>query len=87
MEKRRLRGDMIEVYKIMHVVENAHRETFFSLSQNTRTWGHPIKLTGGRSRTNKRKDFFTQRIVKFIYLFITFLYRPIAEAPWAVHKN
>ena len=26
-------------------------------------------------------------IYLFIYLFITFLYRPIAEAPWAVHKN
>ena len=22
-----------------------------------------------------------------IYLFIAFLYRPIAEAPWEVHKN
>ena len=60
--KRRLRGDMIEGYKIMPGVE---RETFFSLSQNTRTqWGHPMKLVGGRSRTNKRKDVFTQHVVK-----------------------
>ena len=64
LEKRRLRGDMIEVYKIMPGVENVDRETFFSLSQNTRTRGHPMKLIGGRSRTNKRKYFFTQRIVK-----------------------
>ena len=41
-EKRGLRGDMIEVCKIMHGVENVERETFFSLSQNTRTQrGHP----------------------------------------------
>ena len=33
LEKRRLRGDMIEVYKIMHGVENVDRETFFSLSK------------------------------------------------------
>ena len=55
---------MIEVYKIMHGVENVDKETFFSLSQNTRTRGHPMKLIGGRSRKNKRKDFFTQRIGK-----------------------
>ena len=48
----------------MVTVEHVDRETFFSLSQNTRTWGHPMNLIGGRSRTNKRKDFFTQRIVK-----------------------
>ena len=55
---------MIEVYKIMHGMENVDKETFFSLYQNTRTRGHPMKLIGGTSRTNKRKDFFTQRRVK-----------------------
>ena len=65
LEKRQVKGDMIEVYKIMHGVENVDRETFFSLSQNTRTQGgHPMKLIGGRSRTNKGKQFFTQHIVK-----------------------
>ena len=57
-------GDMIQVYKIMHGVENVDRETFFSLWQNTRTQGHPMKLIGGRLRINKRKDVFTQCIVK-----------------------
>ena len=55
---------MIEVYKVMHGLENVDRETFFSLSQNTRTRGHPMKLIGGRSRTNKGRYFFTQHIVK-----------------------
>ena len=55
---------MIEVYKITHGVENVDRETPFSLSQNTGTRGHPMKLVGGRSRTNKRKYFFTQHLVK-----------------------
>ena len=48
----------------MHCMENVDRETFFSLSQTTRTWGHPMKLIGGRSNTTKRTYFFTQRIVK-----------------------
>ena len=60
---RMLRGDMRGVQN-MHAVGNEDRETFFSLSRNTRTWGHPMMLIGGRSRTNKRMDFFTQRIVK-----------------------
>ena len=63
-EKRRLVEDRIEGYKIMHGVENVDRETFFSLSHNTRTWGHPMNLIGGRFRTDKRKEFFTQHIVK-----------------------
>ena len=52
------------MYKIMHGVVNVDREAFFSLSQNNRTQDHPIKLIGGRFRTNKRKYFFTQHIVK-----------------------
>ena len=56
---------MIEVYKIMPGVENVDRETFFSLFQNTRTQrGHPMKLIGGKFRTNRRENFFTQCIVK-----------------------
>ena len=48
----------------VHGVGNVDRETFFTLSHNTRTRGHPMKLIGGRFRTDKRKDFFTQHIVK-----------------------
>ena len=55
LEKRRLRGGMIEVYKIMHGVENVDRETFFSFSHNTRTRGHPMKLIGGKLRTDKSR--------------------------------
>ena len=41
---------------VVHGVENVDRETFFSLSQNTRTWwGHPMKLIGGRFRTDGPK--------------------------------
>ena len=60
---------MIEMYKVMHGMDKRiDRETFFSLSQNTRTQGHPMKLAVGRFRTNKRKHFFIQRIVKIMEL-------------------
>ena len=59
LDKRRLRGDMIEMYKIMHGVENVDRETFFSLSHSNRTQSYPMKLIGGSFMTDKRKYFFT----------------------------
>uniref|UniRef100_K7EXW6 Reverse transcriptase domain-containing protein n=1 Tax=Pelodiscus sinensis TaxID=13735 RepID=K7EXW6_PELSI len=62
LEKRRLRGDMIEVYKIMSGVERADKEKLFISSHNRRTRGHQMKLMGSRFKTNKRK-FFTQRVV------------------------
>lgn len=43
---------MTGVYKIM---EKLDREMFFSFSHITRTRGHPLKLNGGRFRTDKRK--------------------------------
>lgn len=53
------KGDMTEVYPIMHSIERMDTKNFFSLSQNTRTQGHPVKLTGSRFRMDKRKYFFT----------------------------
>ena len=63
LEKRRLRGDMIEVYKIMHGLEKVEKDVFFSLSHNTRTRGHSMKLLSSRVRTDRRKYYFTQRVI------------------------
>lgn len=62
---RRLRGDMIEVYKILNVYDS---EVVPCLPLNTeeRTRGHSQKLfkqPPGRKKLNLRKQSFTQRVV------------------------
>ena len=64
LDKRRLRGDLIEMYKLLSGKENVDYSQFFQLapsSYNLR--GHSQKLFVQRSRLNCRKFFFSQRSV------------------------
>ena len=47
----------------MQGMDKVDRVKLFSLSYNTRTRGHPLKWSVGRVRIDKRKYFFTQRVV------------------------
>ena len=62
LEMRRLRSDLIEVYKIMHNLEGLEREDFFPLRSAGRR-GHRYTITKQYSRLNSRKYFFSQRVV------------------------
>jgi hypothetical protein len=62
LECRRLRGDLIEVFKIMKGMEDISWETFF-IKRSDRTRGHSEKLFKERSRLDARKYFFSQRVV------------------------
>ena len=42
LETRRLRGDQIEVFKILNGYENIDRNIFFSLKKDSRTRGHEV---------------------------------------------
>ena len=44
LETRRLRGDQIEVFRILNGYENIDRNVFFSLKKDSRTRGHEVKL-------------------------------------------
>ena len=62
LEKRRLRGDLIEMFKIYKGFSKwDHSVSFAKCSRDMR--GHQKKLVKRFSRTDLRKNFYTQRIV------------------------
>ena len=66
LEDRRMRGDMIEVFKILHGLEDVERSTWFKMtmegaSYNTRKTGHPLNITKPRCNLDLRKKNFSVR--------------------------
>ena len=67
LKERRLRGDMIEVFKIMHGYENVRRKDFFKLSREQNRYGlrgHRFNIATPDTKTKSRKWFFDIRIIK-----------------------
>lgn len=63
LELRRLRGDLIQVYKIVHGFDNLSFSDFFKFANSNITRGHCLKLQKVQSRINIRRYFFSQRVV------------------------
>ena len=66
LEERRIRGDLIEVYKLIHGIENIEVRQFFNIVRegpSTQTRGHPLKLEVPYCRTERRKNFFSIRVI------------------------
>ena len=63
LETRRLRGDHIEVFKILKGHENIDRNIFFKTKTGKRTRGHDFMLVKGQSRLDVRKYSFSRRTV------------------------
>ncbi|XP_072023445.1 uncharacterized protein [Amphiura filiformis] len=65
LEVRRLRGDLIEVFKILNGLEDIRPEELFTKLHNTDTRGHNFKLFKKQLHKglNLRKFFFSQRVV------------------------
>ena len=60
---RRLRGDMIEVYKLLYGMENIDYRNFFNLS-NRQSRGHSLKLERPAGwRTTLRGNYFSIRVI------------------------
>ena len=51
LEFRRMRGDLIETYKIMKGIDKIEAGKLFPLAGETRPRGHSLKIRGSRFRT------------------------------------
>ena len=63
LQTRRLRLDLIEVYKIMHGLINLDIEVFFELNRNELR-GHKLKIFKPRINTDVGKYLFSYRIIE-----------------------
>jgi hypothetical protein len=63
LEKRRHRGDMIQVFKILNKIDNVQEENYFQRNNDLRTRNNGFKLKGKRFQTNVGKHFFTCRVI------------------------
>ena len=63
LQQRRLRGDLIETYKILTGKEKINSDQLFQKATTTELRGHSLKLYKKSSRLELRKHVFSQRIV------------------------
>ena len=63
LETRRLRGDQIEVFKIVNGYEDVHRNMFLKLKEGSTTRGHKAALVKEQCRLDMRKYSFSQRVI------------------------
>ena len=63
LETRRLRGDQVEVFKIVNCYEDVDRSMFFKLKEGSRTRGHKAGLVKEQCSLAMRKYSFSQRVI------------------------
>ena len=63
IERRRLRGDMIEMFKIMKGIDKISADELFNRVDSDRTRGHSLRVKKRRVKTVVRQGTFTQRVV------------------------
>ena len=64
LEKRRVKTDLTELFKIINGYTCLQPENFFTFNVQARTRGHNYKIYPNFSHLNVRKYFFTNRVVE-----------------------
>ena len=88
LKERRLRGDMIEVYKLLTGKEHIDYTQFFKLAENHYgVRGHEKKWTKDRSRLDTMKYFFSQRVVGTVFQHKLSMQSPstVSKTPTTAH--
>jgi len=65
LEERKVRADLIEVYKIIYRIKSVSFDTFFKYNNYGATRGHSLKLTERRASTELRHHFFQNVLLTF----------------------
>ncbi len=63
MEKRRLRGDLIKVFKMFHGFDNVNISDYLVVDRERSSRNNGFKITGKSFRSEESKHFFFNRIV------------------------
>jgi len=66
LEQRRDHADLIQVYKILHRIDNVEKEQWFEIQEGeriTRGQQGKLKLKSQRARLDLRNNFFSHRVV------------------------
>ena len=63
LEDRRVRGDLIETYKLVHGFERIDSTQFFKLAAPSGNRGHPHKLYKQHCKKMPRSNSFSHRVI------------------------
>jgi len=63
LEERKVRADLIEIFKIIYRISSVSFDTFFKYNNYRATRGHSLKLTKKRASTDLRHHFFSERVI------------------------
>ena len=63
LEGRRLRGDQIQVFKLLKGLDQINYNNFFVFDVNTSRRGHTLKVTKPRARLDIRLHSFSHRVI------------------------